>query len=934
MRPAHVLQRRCASVTRIELAASAQRLKPEDAAPKQTNIVFLATHPYTYLMSTKILFTKLFAPPPRSNVVVRPRLIERLNKGLRGKLTLVSAPAGFGKSTLVSDWLARCGQQAAWLSLDEGDADPARFLTYFIAALQTITSHIGVGVLGMLESPQPLAGEATLTALINEITAIPNPFVLILDDYHVVDSSPVDASLKFLLEHLPPQMHLVMTTREDPQLPLARLRARGQLTELRAADLRFTPGEAAEFLNGGMGLSLSEENITALESRTEGWIAGLQLAALSMQGHPNTSDFIKSFTGSHHFVLDYLAEEVLHQQPDNIQTFLLRTSILDRLCGPLCDAVLNTADGSGQAILETIEQANLFLAPLDNERRWYRYHPLFADLLRQRLRQGMASSSGQDGTSVAEHHQRASQWYEDNGLELEAFHHATASNDVGRAERLIAGAGMPLHFRGQVAPVLNWLATLPRATMDARPSLWVTYASACTMIGQPVDSVEAKLQAAEAALQAIEPDDSQRDLVGQIASIRAMLAIPLNQVETIVAESRRALEFLHPRNHPVRTTTLWTLGFAYQLRGDRAAASAAYTEAIAISQASGNVMIGIAASTCLGQVQESQIQFALASTAYQRVLELAGDPPWPFACEAFLGLGRICYEQNDLVTAQQHGERSLLLARQMVNVDTPAVCGVFLARLKLAEGDADGATTLLAQTEQFVREHHFAHRLPAVIAAQVRLLLHQGYPESAARLAENHDLPLSHARIRLAQGDASAALTILESHRQQVEARDWLDERLRIMVLQAVAYHASGEMDRAVQRLADALALAQPGNLIRTFVDEGLPRALLLAEAAVRGIMPGYTQKLLAALDAETRTNAGELPLMTTRSPQLLPEPLSDRELEILRLVADGLSNREISEQLFLALDTIKGHNSRIYAKLAVQRRTEAVARAQLLGLL
>ena len=394
-------------------------------------------------MPAPILATKLYIPPPRPKVVLRPRLIERLNEGLSAgrKLTLISASAGFGKTTLVSEWVAGCGRPVAWLSLDEGDNDPTRFLTYLVAALQTIAANIGAGVLAVLQSPQPPPTESILTALLNEITTIPDNFVLVLDDYHVIDSKPVDEALTFLLEHLPPQMHLVIATREDPHLPLARLRARGQLTELRAADLRFTPAEAAEFLNQVMGLNLSAEDIAALETRTEGWIAGLQLAALSMQGHQDAASFIKSFTGSHRFVLDYLVEEVLQQQSESVQTFLLRTSILDRLCGPLCDAVLLDPSASGQETLEYLEHANLFIVPLDNERRWYRYHHLFAELLRQRLHQSTASSAGNEEKVVAELHSRASRWYEDNGLEIEAFQHAAAANDVERAERLIGRQG-------------------------------------------------------------------------------------------------------------------------------------------------------------------------------------------------------------------------------------------------------------------------------------------------------------------------------------------------------------------------------------------------------------------------------------------------------------------------------------------------------------
>src|SRR5229473_493729 len=435
-------------------------------------------------MSTPILATKLYIPPPRPHVVSRPRLLERLNEGLHRKLILISAPAGFGKTTLVSQWLAGGARPAAWLSLDEGENDPARFLTYLVAALQTLAATIGAGVVSALHSPQPPPPASILTALLNDLTTISDQFVLVLDDYHLLDAKAVDQALTYLVEHLPPQMHLVIVTREDPQLPLARLRAQGHLTELRAADLRFTPSEAAGFLNQGMGLNLSAKDISALEMRTEGWIAGLQLAAISMQGHQNTTSFIKSFTGSHHFVLDYLVEEVLQQQSESVQTFLLRTSILDRLCGPLCDAVLLDATASGQATLEYLERANLFIVSLDNERRWYRYHHLFAELLRQRLHQSIASSPGDAESQVNALHIRASLWYEDHGLEIEAFHHAVAANDVERAERLMEGKGIPLHFRGAVTAILDWLESLPTTVLNARPSLWARYASLLLVNGQ------------------------------------------------------------------------------------------------------------------------------------------------------------------------------------------------------------------------------------------------------------------------------------------------------------------------------------------------------------------------------------------------------------------------------------------------------------------
>ena len=883
-------------------------------------------------MSTPILATKLYIPPPRPKVVLRPRLIERLNEGPHRRLTLVSAPAGFGKTTLLSEWIAGCGRPAAWLSLDRGDNNPTRFLAYLVASLRAVAADIGEGVLGALQSPQPPPTESILTDLLNEISAVPDDFVLVLDDYHVIDARPVDDALAFLLDHLPPRMHLVIATREDPRLPLARLRAWDQLTELRAADLRFTPSEAAEFLEGVMGLSLSAEDIAALETRTEGWIAGLQLAAVSMRGHKDATSFIKSFTGSHHFVLDYLVEEVLQQQPESVQAFLLRTSILDRLCGPLCDAVLLDPSVSGQETLEYLEHANLFLVPLDDERRWYRYHHLFAELLRQRLHQGTASSTGDEVGGVAKLHVRASQWFEDNGLEVEAFQHAAAANDVERAERLIEGEGVPLYFRGTVAPVLKWLESLPKTVLDARPSLWVIYASVLLLVDHT--AVEQKLQAAEATLQDIEPDDRTRDLVGRIASMRATLAVIQHDAETIISQSHRALEYLHPDNLPLRTATTWTLGHAHQLQGDRAAARKAYDEVISTGKSFGDSVYTIAATINLGQLREADNQLSLAAESYRRVLQLAGDPPQPIACEACLGLARITYQWNDLDAAQQHGQQFIQLTRQMGSVDSFASYDVFLARLKLAQGDVAGAVAILTKAEEFVRQHSFVFRMPDVAAAQVLTLLRQGNLAAAAHLAETHDLPLSQARVHLAQGDTSAALAALGPLRRQAEAKGWEDERLKVMVVQALAHHAHGEKDEAVQLLGDALALAEPGGFIRIFVDEGTPMAQLLAEAAAHGIMQDYTAKLLAAFEAEAQKREDKSYLPPARLAQPLTEPLSQRELEVLRLIAQGLSNREISERLFLALDTVKGHNRRIFGKLLVQRRTEAVEKARFLNIL
>jgi LuxR family maltose regulon positive regulatory protein len=848
-------------------------------------------------------------------------LIERLNEGLHQKLTLISAPAGFGKTTLVSEWIADGKQPAAWLSLDEGDSDPTRFLTYLVAALRSVAANIGEGISAVLQSPQSQPTESILTALLNEIAAVPETFTIVLDDYHIIDAKPVEDALGFLLEHLPPCMHLVIATREDPRLPLARLRARGQMAELRAADLRFTPAETTEFLNRKMGLGLAAEDIAALETRTEGWIAGLQLAAISMRGHDDASGFIRSFTGSHGFVLDYLVEEVLERQPESIQAFLLRTSILERLCGPLCDAVLPGSSASGQATLEYLEHANLFIVSLDNERRWYRYHHLFAELLRQRQQKKAAST--------AELHVLASQWYEDNGLELDAFHHAAAAKDIERAERLIEGKGMPLYFRGAMAPVIRWLESLPAPVLDARPSLWVAYASSLMMSGKP-GRVETKLIAAEAALRSAEPDGKTRNLVGHIAAVRALVAASRNEAETMIAQSRRALENLHPDNLSVRTMTSLTLGIAHQLQGDRAAASRAFAEALDIGQASGSMMIAGAAASSLGQVQESENQLHLAAETYRRLLLMVGDPAHMVTGEAHHGLARIFYQWNDLDAAERHAQQCARLAQQ-IECDISVACEVLLARLRLARGDPAGAAALLAKAGATARGSNFVNQIPHIAAAQVDTLLRQGNPAAAAQVAQSHDIPMSQARVMLARGDTAAALALLEPIRGQMDARCWHDERLKTMILQALAHHAQGDTDDALRHLGDALALAQPGGFVRIFVDEGPRMASLLSEAAANGIMPDYATQLLTAFEAEDRKSEVEPDPCHSQG---LFEPLSGRELEVLSLVAQGLSNHEISERLFLALSTVKGHNLKIFEKLQVKRRTEAIARARELGLI
>ncbi len=883
-------------------------------------------------MTTTFLATKLQSPSLRPLLVDRPRLIERLNQGLHRRLTLVSAPAGYGKTTLVGAWLDGCERPTAWLSLEAGDRDPARFLGYLIAALQQLSATIGAGVARLLDSPEPAPIEVILTSLLNDLFAFPDQFILVLDDYHLLDTRPIDRILTYLIEHMPPQMHLVICTREDPHLPLARLRARDHVTELRAADLRCTPAETAGFLTRVMSLALSTSDITALERRTEGWIAGLQLAGLSLRGSTDPSGFIRSFTGSNQMVMDYLVDEILHRQSEEVQSFLLRTCILERLSGPLCEAVLGTPAGSGEAMLDYIDQANLFLIPLDHGRQWFRYHHLFAEMLRRRLCQSLAASPTEAEEQVSALHLRASRWYEEQGLLMEAFHHATAAADIDYAFHLIQGRGIPLHATGAVTAMLDWMNSLAPAVLEAHPALLVRFASLILVKGQTT-GVEEKLYTAEVLLREAEPEERTRDLLGQIATARATLATNQYQVDAMLLQSRRALEYLRPANLVFRATALWTQGLAYFLQGDRAAARQAYSDAFALSQAAQNAFFTLLATIGLGQVQEASIELYPAAETYRKALKLAGDQPLPVVSEAHLGLARIYYQWNELDAAERHARTSLLLARQYESaVDRLIPTEIFLGELKLAVGDMAGASALIADAGKQARRWHLEHHLAKVAAAQVRMLLAQGQLEAAVHLVGTYaDLPLSQARVQLAGGNPSAALETLARRQRQVEARGWQDERLAVLVLQALALRAQGDPKLAVRRLQVALQVAEPGGFLRLFADEGAAMAELLCAAGAAGIMPDYIDRVLAVSQegAPPREAAAPPPAY-----QPLIEPLSRREREVLQLIAVGLSNQEIAERLVLALETVKGHNKRIFGKLQVQRRTEAVARARDLGLL
>jgi LuxR family maltose regulon positive regulatory protein len=903
-------------------------------------------------MPTPVLATKLYIPPPRPKVVSRPRLIERLNGGLQRTpgVTLISASAGFGKTTLVSEWLATLtgsGVKVAWLSLDEGDSDLARFLLYFVSAVQTIAPKCGENVLSMLHASQAQPTDVVLTTLLNELAAIPDQFILVLDDYHTLDCKPIDEALTFLIDHLPPQMQLVITTREDPQLPLARLRARGQLTELRAADLRFTPDEAAEFLNHSMSLRLSADDIAALENRTEGWIAGLQLAALSMQGRSDAASFIGSFTGSHHFILDYLLEEVLHRQTPEIQSSLLRTSIFDRLCGPLCEAVLLTPAGSGQATLEYLERVNLFIVPLDNERQWYRYHRLFADLLRQRLQQSESN--------IAEYHRRASQWYEANGYMAEAFHHAIAAKDFARAADVAERAWQSMDDTFQTAAWLGWIKQLPEEVIRTRPVLCTQIGLAFMDAGEP-EASEGRLRDAERRLEGssegmvVVEEALLGALPAMIAMARAYNAQVQGDLSATVKYAELALQLIPEDDVYRRAQATVMFNFTHWANGNLAAALQMMDDWMNSMQQLGNSVFVVASAFAVADILVAQGRLRDAVRSYQQSLQLAADhgpEAQSITAHHHLGLALLYREMKEDAAVGPHLQKAKELGEQTTLVDWPYRWRLAQARLKQDEGDLDAALDRLDEAKRvYVKNpvpdlHPIEASKAQVCLKQGRLIKAQDWARERGLSADDeisylHEFEyITLARILVAEGSAQQASELLERLRQAAEAQDRLGSVIEISIVQALAYQAQGNTPAALAALDRALTLAEPEGYVRSFVDEGEVMRLLIADFRLliekQGKregqkLIGYMAKLLAAFPQTTSRSE----IRNQKSEML--DPLSPRELEVLHLIEQGLSNQEIADRLFLAVSTVKGYTRTLFDKLQVQRRTEAVVRARELG--
>ncbi len=951
-------------------------------------------------MTTPLLTTKIHIPPVRTELVSRPRLIEQLDDGLTCKLVLVSAPAGFGKTTLLSEWLhARRAASppliAAWLSLDEADNDPVRFLAYLVAAVRAAHDGSRHDTLEDLQPSQVPSREETLTRLINEVGTLPHQVALVLDDYHLITAQAVHDALVFLLDHPPDNMCLIIATRSDPPLQLPRLRARGHLLELRQADLRLTPDEAAAFLNQVMRLGLSPDDVAALERRTEGWIAGLQMAALAMrgiaaQGRPSLeeahrqagpSEFIQAFTGSHRFILDYLIEEVLEQQSPSIQEFLLTTSILGRLSGSLCDAVRfgeakapssvsgtvvrlgeerapDGRTGSGvpgeasQPILERLDAANLFIVPLDDERRWYRYHRLFSDLLRKRLRQ-------MHPDLVPVLHRRASQWHEEQGMMVAAIDHALDAEDFERAADLIEGNVEATVMRSEVVTFLHWMERLPDEWARAHPTLCFYHAWAMLMSGGSMDVVEQRLQDI-ARLQ--EAAGDSEIMPGRMAALRAYTA--LFQADTVRSAElcRQALASLPESDLFLRGIVGWLLSVASLFEGDLEDAERALQDLARKGQEVGNPMTAVTALCYQARIQVRAGRLHRAGEILERALQLGTDREGrrlPIASEALIGLGSLWREWNDLEAAEQHLLESIELAKRWSELASFDAY-IPLVRIRAARGDIEGAREALEMARQLALRSDLTEVDDVVVdLLQAQFLVRQGQLEAATRWAEGRGLlkgaatgtgaepgdgldlvrermqKYEHivlARLLIALERAAEALDLLEPLLIQAKERDRVDLIIEVQILRALAWQVAGDDARAMEALAEALSFAEPGGWARIFLDEGTAMAGLLRRAASQGITPAYAASLLAAFEAPASVPGDTEPEPHPTQP--LAEPLSERELEVLRLLSAGLSNPEIAEHLFIAVSTVRSHCKSIYGKLSVHKRWDAVRRAQELGLL
>jgi LuxR family maltose regulon positive regulatory protein len=872
-------------------------------------------------VETSLLTTKLNIPPLRPKMVPRPRLIERLKEGLSYNLVLVSAPAGFGKTTLLSEWVHQSQPRIrmVWISLDKGDNDPVRFWDYFITALQTIQSGCGQKILPLLHSAQPLSAELVLTALMNDLSSVISDFFIVLDDYHLIESQQIHDGVAFLLEHMPSRMHLIIASRADPTLPLANFRGKGMMLEIRTDDLRFSQDDATGLFKELKTPELSERDIAALIERTEGWVVGLKMAALSMKGQKDIPGFIASFTGSQRYIMDYLMEEVLQKQSPELRDFLIKTSVLERLTAPLCDAVTGRHDS--QDTLLNLERGHLFIVPLDETRQWYRYEHLFADLLRHQLEVVF----GPEKVTVL--HRQASQWFEDNHLPYDAIHHALAARDWERAMRLIYTQCEMLRKLGEWNTLLGWLKIIPDELLRTHHRLYSQYASYLTVVSE--------FDAAEAALSYLEQvarDDPS--LQGEVAFSLSNIARLRGDITRMIEMAEKALSLLPPDNIVMRYRALWLIGGVRYASGLFHEAEAILTEVYDIAQRAGDYWAAAGALNILGAIAHERGQLHHAAELFKRAIAAAGSSQ--IATGPQCKLGRVQYEWNDLEAAAASERLSTGWFESGGFAEGSVVAYFFLAQICLARGNTAGVAAAIEGMDManrhptVSRAYHWRHAIGHVVLA-----IRQHDLEAAAywgrQMSEYSDvsqLEYNHvtARLLIAQGKKKAAEEYLADLHERMVRAGALGLAIGIRVYQALAANTPEE---ALNFLVEALVKGEPEGYIRTFVDEGELLKPLLEKALSRGIMPEYTRKLLTVIKAEERQRQA-------RKGELLATSglLSAREIEILRLVAGGLSNREIAERLFISLGTAKVHVHNLFEKLDVKSRTQVVARARELKLI
>jgi LuxR family transcriptional regulator, maltose regulon positive regulatory protein len=863
-----------------------------------------------------MLQTKFHIPPPRPGAVPRPELWRLLDRGARTKLTLISAPAGFGKSTLLSQWLANRPHQTAWVSLEEPDNAPGRFWAYMCDALAAVVPDAAEAVKAALQAPELPPPEALLLPLLNELTTTGPDLLLIHDDYHLIRTPELHQTIAFLVDHMPPSLHLVLIGRGDPPLPLARWRAREEMVEVRAHDLRFDLAEAAQFLNGARGLGLSEGLIQALHQRTEGWVTGLQLAALSLKERANPAAFVAAFAGNHRYVLDYLVEEVLERQPSSVQQFLLQTSVLDRLSAPLCAEVTGRAESG--PVLQALEDADLFLIPLDDDRRWYRYHHLFADVLKAHLQHALPSR-------VDELHLRAAEWFAREGFLPEAIGHALRAQAWNRAAELVEGAAEAAWAGGEVAQLLAWMKALPADTPRRHPRLCVLYARTLIPTGQ-VEAIASLVADSEAGLagQAQETPG----LTGEVTAMRAQLARLRGDLPAATSLSRRAMQELLPTAHGWRGLTAISMGGCHRLARELPEALQAYGQGAVDCAAAGNTFLTVTARNLAAEVFEEQGRLHQAIAAF-RAAGAHSPRHLPVSGWALVGEGGVLCEWNRLDEAADLLQRGIELGQKghMINVVVPGL--IQLARVRLAQGDLAEAVRLLEQAVADARDSWLPRAIAKVLPWQVRLALASGDLFGAAALLDSPHAP-SLARVQLAGGQAEQALQTLSGLAGPLRIAGEGHALLEALVLESLCHDAAGNRQAALAHLQEALVLAEPEAFVRIFLDEGAPLLALLTEAA--GIGSAYATRLLAHAQAPATTATGAT--APAAAVQTLVEPLSDRELEVLRLVASGATNQEIGQRLFVSVNTVKKHTGNIFSKLGVNNRTQALAVARELGLL